>query len=817
MGDAEGPRGQGAPWVRAMDSCANAEGTTHQMSSSQRGGSSLIERKAELAVLKRQMTAAATGEGSVVHINAPAGTGKTRLIREAARLAQSTGLLVLEGRGREVEREFPFGVVTELFEHHPAAISAASLENPGTREDDTLFQAIHRLFTFTRDLATEGGEPLGLLVDDADRADAPSLRFLAYLAARISGLPIALVVALRPGRPLTDPQAGQALREAAGDIVLHPDDLTTRGTGMLVRRTLPDAPPGLATRCHHVTGGNPFLLVSLLDLLQSGDHQTESPSGPDVIEELSPDPVRAAIGNIIDDAGADALEVARAVAVLGQDASLQRVARAAGLDRGAASRSAERLADAGLLSPGESLAFRYPMAAQAVLSELAPWQRAELAERASIHASDPSVPGPRERIALAHLALARGLSGAHRTLVRSLAELAWGDGTPVEAGPEHAPELLVSRALMVVDELETGIAILGEFRLDAPDGPARAVQLSAVGCRSWTLFHQGRVADAVAQAEAAVAAGAPVAAGDGVSLAAVIAACRIARGRLDRAETALLGLDDPDGLPAPDIPLLLETRARLRLEQDRPGLALADALAAGRLQDDGAGGTQSGAVEWRSTAALAHTALGDIEGARRLAEEELDLARARDVPRAVVRNLRVLALTMKGKDRLELLEQSVAAGEDRPIRLEYLTSLVALGVASRRGNRTTLARRTLTHAQELCAPLGLTALEERAQRELEMLDGRSRQATGIASLTPSERRVAELAASGYTTRQIAETLVVTRKTVEFHLRHVYRKLDVPSNRTDLARAMGHPGPSGRPPAPRDRISLRDATGWTQDS
>jgi len=816
MGDAEGPRGEGAPWVGAMDGRTYAGGTTHQMSSSRRGGSSLIERRAELAVLKRQMTAAVAGEGSVVHINAPAGAGKTRLIQEAARLAQSTGLRVLEGRGRRVEREFPFGVVTQLFERQAAAIGAVSLENLGTREDDTLFQAIHSLFTFTRDLVTDGGEPLGLLIDDADRADAPSLRFLAYLAARISGLPIALVVALRPGGSLTDPQAGQALREAAGDIVLRPADLTARGTGMLVRRTLPDAPPGLAARCHRVTGGNPFLLVSLLDLLGNGDHAKGSPSGPDVVEELSPEPVRAAIGDIIDAAGADALEVARAVAVLGQDASLQRVARAAGLDHGAASRAAELLADAGLLSTGESLAFRYPMAAQAVLGELAPWQRAELAQRATIDASDPSVPGPRERIALAHLALARGLRGEHRTLVRSIAELAWGDGTPVEVGPEHAPELLVSRALMVVDELEMAIAILGEFRLDAPDGPARAVQLSAVGCRSWTLFHQGRVADAVAQAEAAVAAGAPVAAGDGVSLAAVIAACRIARGRLDRAETALLPLDDPDVLPAPDIPLLLETRARLRLEQDRPGLALADALAAGRLADDGAG-PPSGAVEWRSTAALAHTALGDIEAARGLAEAELELARARDVPRAVVRNLRVLALTMKGKERLDLLEQSVAAGEDRPMRLEYLASLVALGVASRRGNRTTLARRTLSHAQELCARLGLTALEERAQRELEMLDGRSRQATGIASLTPSERRVAELAASGYTTRQIAETLVVTRKTVEFHLRHVYRKLDVPSTRTDLARAMGHPGPSSQPPAPRDRIPLRDATGWTQDS
>jgi DNA-binding CsgD family transcriptional regulator len=61
--------------------------------------------------------------------------------------------------------------------------------------------------------------------------------------------------------------------------------------------------------------------------------------------------------------------------------------------------------------------------------------------------------------------------------------------------------------------------------------------------------------------------------------------------------------------------------------------------------------------------------------------------------------------------------------------------------------------------------------------------------TGIESLTPSERRVAELAAQGLTTRQIAEALFVTPKTVEFHLRHVYQKLGV-SSRDQLARVLG---------------------------
>ncbi|HTU31205.1 MAG TPA: LuxR C-terminal-related transcriptional regulator [Solirubrobacteraceae bacterium] len=62
----------------------------------------------------------------------------------------------------------------------------------------------------------------------------------------------------------------------------------------------------------------------------------------------------------------------------------------------------------------------------------------------------------------------------------------------------------------------------------------------------------------------------------------------------------------------------------------------------------------------------------------------------------------------------------------------------------------------------------------------------------LNALTPSEGRVADLAAHGMTTRQVAETLFVTPKTVEFHLRNVYAKLEIPSTRAALARALSVP-------------------------
>lgn len=64
-----------------------------------------------------------------------------------------------------------------------------------------------------------------------------------------------------------------------------------------------------------------------------------------------------------------------------------------------------------------------------------------------------------------------------------------------------------------------------------------------------------------------------------------------------------------------------------------------------------------------------------------------------------------------------------------------------------------------------------------------------RRADGAGQLTPSERRVAELAAEGRTNREIANDLFVTVKAVEWHLGNAYRKLDI-RGRRGLANALG---------------------------
>src|SRR6202008_3253478 len=110
-----------------------------------------------------------------------------------------------------------------------------------------------------------------------------------------------------------------------------------------------------------------------------------------------------------------------------------------------------------------------------------------------------------------------------------------------------------------------------------------------------------------------------------------------------------------------------------------------------------------------------------------------------------------------------------------------------LGITYRRARRTRDARAPLGRALDLARELGATLVAQRALHEFKAAGARprSRPRTGVQALTASERNVAELAASGRTTRQIAGELFLTPKTVETHLTRVFRKLGLTS-RAQLA-------------------------------
>ena len=132
--------------------------------------------------------------------------------------------------------------------------------------------------------------------------------------------------------------------------------------------------------------------------------------------------------------------------------------------------------------------------------------------------------------------------------------------------------------------------------------------------------------------------------------------------------------------------------------------------------------------------------------------------------------------------------------ESSPAHLEHARALTDLGAALRRANRRSAARRALHDGLQIAERCGARVLAERARTELRAAGGRSanRYGSGVEQLTASEQRVAELAAQGLSNPEIAQTLFVTRKTIETHLGHVYAKLGI-SGRGELHLALASSG------------------------
>jgi DNA-binding CsgD family transcriptional regulator len=298
------------------------------------------------------------------------------------------------------------------------------------------------------------------------------------------------------------------------------------------------------------------------------------------------------------------------------------------------------------------------------------------------------------------------------------------------------------------------------------------------------LIFRGDLAEAEADAREAHAAGEQwsVSARFSWHASGFLADALMEQGRLDEAASALEHVPIPDSSPDSAILLYLpDCRARLRLRRGDVSGGLEEMLAAGR-SFEAVGGRNPAFMPWRSEAALALLQLGDRDEARRLAQEELDLARTWGAPRALGAALRTAGLVEGGEAGLELIGQAIEVLQDSPAKLEHAKARTELGAALRRANRRSEAREHLRRALELATICGAVPVSRRAETELLATGARPRRVflSGLESLTPSERRVAEMAAAGMTNREIAQALFVAPKTVEVHLSSVYRKLGIGS-------------------------------------
>jgi DNA-binding CsgD family transcriptional regulator len=362
----------------------------------------LQERDGELARIERWLRAVRGGRGGLLSVEGPAGIGKSALLASARAAAGDAGLRVVRARGAELEREFPFGIVRQLFEpvlaelpdtdraavlQGAAGIAARLLALPGaaTRASsaaaDPSFAVLHGLYWLSANLAAS--RPLLLVVDDAHWADMPSLRFLAFLQPRLEELPVAVLLAARPGEATG--AEGALLGTLSADAAvehLAPQPLSESAVGGLLAAGLGRNPePAFVAACHRATAGNPFLVGQLVAALAE-DGVAPSAEATARIETLG---ARWAARWILVRLGrlpAPAQQLARALAVL-EHGELAHAAALAGLEADTAVEAADALAAAGILTPGRPLWFAHPIVRAGVYSELGTAERAASHRRAA--------------------------------------------------------------------------------------------------------------------------------------------------------------------------------------------------------------------------------------------------------------------------------------------------------------------------------------------------------------------------------------------------------------------------------------------------
>jgi DNA-binding CsgD family transcriptional regulator len=346
------------------------------------------------------------------------------------------------------------------------------------------------------------------------------------------------------------------------------------------------------------------------------------------------------------------------------------------------------------------------------------------------------------------------------------------------------------RCLLAADRFDTARRVLGSALERAREHGAVVSEAGALAFRCDLHHRTGDLRSAEADGRASLDAGREGWRTGLAATASVLAHVLVEQGELEAAASViedggLTGAADSIGT-AYALTMLLHARGGLRLAGDDPRAALEDLLCVGRRQAI-MREPNPALINWRSPAALALAKLDRRDEALALAAEEVRLARRFGAPRALGLALRAAGMIAGADGGLELMREAEAVLATSPARLAHAHALTTLGSTLHQIGERRDARAALGHALDIAHTCGATALQTQALRVLRATGARPRRAasTGPDALTASERRAAGLASEGLSNREIADTLFVTVRTVEFHLSSTFRKLGVRS-RQELA-------------------------------
>ncbi len=360
----------------------------------------LLEREHEVERIRAVLHAAGNRDGGALIIDGPPGIGKSRLLEEARAQAPVLGLLVLQARATQLEQGFAFGVVRQLFERVlveagegererwlagaaalagdvligvPATPGAAAARGPSAGDPGYAWQ--HGLYWLASNLSADA--PLVLVVDDLQWCDAPSARALAFIARRIEGQPLALILATRPPDPELTPEAATLVADPIVEV-LRPSALTPPAVEALVAARLSDEPDDRFVRaCIEVTGGNPFLLGELLDEADASGLKPTAAAAAE-LGALVPRGVANAVLLRLSRLPRNVAALARALGALGDGAQIGDGARLSGLADADVEAATGALVSAGVVEAGGTVRFTHPILRTAIYGDLSPAERERL-------------------------------------------------------------------------------------------------------------------------------------------------------------------------------------------------------------------------------------------------------------------------------------------------------------------------------------------------------------------------------------------------------------------------------------------------------
>ncbi|MCQ9181788.1 AAA family ATPase [Streptomyces sp. IBSBF 2953] len=332
-------------------------------------------------------------------------------------------------------------------------------------------------------------------------------------------------------------------------------------------------------------------------------------------------------------------------------------------------------------------------------------------------------------------------------------------------------------------------------------GESRLRHASVLAVRAEISLRQGALLVAAEQARAALRLLPP--ASWGVTLAqvrATLVRALTAMGRHDEALAQIKLPLPPEALQTRFGLSYLHARGRLNLATGHLHAALADFETCGELMIEWCLDVP-GLVPWRGEAAAALLEMGEQDRACKLAEEQLARADGQS-PRGAGLAMRVIAATVNVNRRSMLLRQAADLLQGCGDQYELVCTLVQLtntyhSLGELRRART-VGRRAWNiarecHAESLAEALALAPASAEPAASVEPLQPPAETTEAETLLSEAERRVAELAALGYTNREISSRLYISVSTVEQHLTKTYRKLNV-TRRSDLPSLVIAPAP-----------------------